>query len=304
MRIPRATCTGAPRARTSSTRRWCCSSAMRRRSYSPRSSARAMPPPCSRSAMRKPSWPDAHGCSTPRRSHSGSRRPAGCRRSIARARTSARRARARRVLQFGGASGTLAAFGDRGMDVARAMASELEAQRARAALALEPRPHRHARVRARRRHGCDGEDRARHLAARADGGRRSVRAGRRRTRRFIDHAAEAKPGWLVGGARGVTASTGARRHRARRDAAGARARARRMAGGVGDDSRARCDSPLARRGTRPRCSPDSRSMRRECVPTSTSRAACHSPNPYRWRWPSTLESSMRIERLEPQRSAR
>ena len=79
-REPPATCTGVRPARTSSTRRSCCSFA-RRFPRSSRALQRAgVPRRSTRVATPRRRWPDARGCSRPRRRPSGSRRPAGWRR--------------------------------------------------------------------------------------------------------------------------------------------------------------------------------------------------------------------------------
>ena len=98
------------------------------------------------------------------------------------------------ALQFGGAAGTLAALGDNGLAVAERLAQELNLplpeapwhthrDRIAEAASVLRDPRRHLR-----------QDRARRLADDADRCRRSLRAGRRRPRRLLDHAAQAQPG--------------------------------------------------------------------------------------------------------------
>ena len=96
------------------------------------------------------------------------------------------------ALQFGGAAGTLAALGDKGLPVAERLARGTQAAAARRALAHPPRPHRGGglRVRDPRRHLR--QDRARRFADDADRRRRSVRAVGRRPRRLLHHAAQAQ----------------------------------------------------------------------------------------------------------------
>ena len=96
------------------------------------------------------------------------------------------------ALQFGGAAGTLAALGDKGLPVAERLAEELEAAAARRALAHPPRPHRGSGLRVRHHRRHLRQDRARRFADDADRCRRSVRALRRRPRRLLHHAAQAQ----------------------------------------------------------------------------------------------------------------
>ncbi len=99
------------------------------------------------------------------------------------------------ALQFGGAAGTLAALGDKGLVVAEQLAQGAAAAAARSALAHPSRPHRGSRVRVRDPRRQLRQDRARRLADDADRCRRSLRARRRRPRRLLDHAAQAQSRW-------------------------------------------------------------------------------------------------------------
>ena len=118
---------------------------------------------------------------------------AGYAAALARSRERLRRLRREAlVLQFGGAAGTLAALGDRGLEVAERLAALLDLplpdapwhshrdRLAEVAVGIRD-PHRHLR-----------QDRARCFAADADRGGGGVRAGRARTRRIVDHAAQAQ----------------------------------------------------------------------------------------------------------------
>ena len=175
--------------------------------------------------------------------------------------------------QLGGAAGTLAALGDRGPAVLAAFAREL-------GLAEPALPWHGARgpvaelgaalaVAA----GAAREGRARHRAARADGGRRGGRGRRRRPRRLVRDAAQAQPGRRRAGAGG--GARGARRggRAAGGDGRRARARGRRLAQRVERAVGRAGATPAARRGRCTRGSPASRSTPRGCARTSTSAAA-------------------------------
>ncbi len=97
------------------------------------------------------------------------------------------------VLQFGGAAGTLAALGDKGLLVAERLAQELEADAAGRAMAHPSRPHRGSRLGVRDSGRKLRQDRPRHPVDDADRRCRSVRAVRRRPRRLLHHAAQAQP---------------------------------------------------------------------------------------------------------------
>ena len=80
------------------------------------------------------------------------------------------------ALQFGGAAGTLAALGDKGLAVAEKLARGAEAAAAGRALAHPSRPHRGSRLRARDHRRKLRQDRPRRFADDADRCRRSLRA--------------------------------------------------------------------------------------------------------------------------------
>ena len=122
------------------------------------------------------------------------RKVAGWLTAVRRTRTSLERAlREASVVQFGGASGTLAALGDRGLVVAELLARELDL--ALPALPWHAERDRFAALAAAcgnvRRH--PRKDGARSVTARAERGRRSVRTCGARARRFVDHAAKTQP---------------------------------------------------------------------------------------------------------------
>ena len=98
------------------------------------------------------------------------------------------------ALQFGGAAGTLAALGDKGLQVAEKLARRIEAAAARCALAHPPRPHRGSGLGVRHHRRHLRQDRARRFADDADRCRRSLRAVGRRPRRLLHHAAQAQSG--------------------------------------------------------------------------------------------------------------
>ena len=81
--------------------------------------------------------------------------------------------------------------------------------------------------------GDTGQTGARRVPARADRGRRSVRAGRAGTRRIVDHAAQAQPGRRRRRTRRRGSGAGPGRHHAQRSRAGARARPGRLARRMG-----------------------------------------------------------------------
>ena len=167
----------------------------------------------------------APGCSTRCRCRSGSSSPAMPRRWRARASGCSGCASEALVLQFGGAAGTLAALGDRGLEVAERLAAQLD-------LPLPEAPwHTHRDRLAEvacgvgdpRRHLR--QDRARRLAADADRGRRGVRAvgpGRGGSS-TMPH--KRNPGRRGDRARGRDHRAESGRDHPRRAGAGARARA-------------------------------------------------------------------------------
>ena len=113
--------------------------------------------------------------------------------ALHRSRTRLQRLRSEALaLQFGGAAGTLAALGDKGLRVAERLARGAQAAAAGCAVAHPSRPHRGGRlgVRDPRRHLR--QDRPRCVADDADRCRRGVRAVGRRPRRLLDHAAQAQ----------------------------------------------------------------------------------------------------------------
>ena len=92
-------------------------------------------------------------------------------------------------LQFGGASGTLAALENRGLAVSEALASELALRASRRPVARISGSSRRADGRTLHLYGDAGKDRARCCAAHAVRSRRGRRTGRRWARRFVQHAA-------------------------------------------------------------------------------------------------------------------
>ena len=153
------------------------------------------------------------------------------------------------VAQFGGAAGTLASLGDKGLDVRREYARELEARRSADHLACGARRRRRDDQLPRARHRLARQDRLRHHADDDDRARRSVRAVRRSSRRVEHHAAEAQPDLLRNPRRQRQGGAPARRPDARRHDPGLRARHRplacRMDGGAG---KLHADGRLARAG--------------------------------------------------------
>ena len=103
------------------------------------------------------------------------------------------------ALQFGGATGTLAALGDRGLAVAGTAGGRTQAAAAGGALAHPSRPHRGSGVRVRHSRRHQRQDRPRRSADDADRRRGSLRAIRRRPRRLFHHAAQAQSGGGRGG---------------------------------------------------------------------------------------------------------
>ena len=125
------------------------------------------------------------------------------------------------VLQFGGAAGTLAALGGRGIAVAEALGARLD-------LRVPDLPWHAERDRLVNLAavlgivaGTPGEDRARHRAPVADRSERSARSPGGRPRWLVGHAAEAEPGGGKCGTRRRGARAGTRLHHAGRDAPGA-----------------------------------------------------------------------------------
>ena len=125
------------------------------------------------------------------------------------------------VLQFGGAAGTLAALGDRGLESPIALAKELDLPLPDAPWHTPSRPARGSRERARHPRRHLRQDRARCRAPDADRSRRSLRAGGRRPRRLLHHAAQAQSGRGRGRARRARPCAAALRHHPRRAGAGA-----------------------------------------------------------------------------------
>ena len=112
--------------------------------------------------------------------------------------------RVRAVLQFGGASGTLASLGDRGIPVAEALSAELGLGDVSAnALAHSARSTRHTDLCLRSSDWISRQDGARYQSAHAERGGRGGRARRRRPRRILNHAEQAQPYGMFAHARGV-----------------------------------------------------------------------------------------------------
>ena len=175
---PPATCIGARPARTSSTPRW-CSTCARPSTSSQKELDRAI------AAFSK------IAINIARRRRVGAHmaaaglpmpfglKAAGYAAALARSRGGCMRLRDEAlVLQFGGAAGTLAALGERGFEVVRRLANELELPLPGSALAQPSRPAGRSRQRIRDPCRHLRKDRARCLAADADRDRRSVRARR------------------------------------------------------------------------------------------------------------------------------
>jgi 3-carboxy-cis,cis-muconate cycloisomerase len=97
------------------------------------------------------------------------------------------------VFEFGGAAGTLATLGDKGLAVQEALARELSLAQPENRLAHRARPYRGGRLlpRACHRHAC--QVRHRPQADDADRGQRGERALCRQPRLVLDHATEAQP---------------------------------------------------------------------------------------------------------------
>ena len=197
------------------------------------------------------------------------------------------------VVQLGGAAGTLASLGGRGLEVAEALAGEL-------GLAAPALPWHGARdrvaelaalARAARRHAR--QDGARLVAHDADRGRRGAGAGGRGPGRLLDHAAQAQPGRRRRGAgrRGPGARAG--RHHAVGDGAGARARPGRLARRVGDAARAgRAGRGRAAPGGGGRGGPGGRPRADAGEPRADARARSW-PRRCRWRWARSSAGSRR-----------
>src|SRR5581483_4783390 len=173
-------------------------------------------------------------------------------RTALRAPARARAAAARGPVRRRGGDAGLARLARRGSR--RGAGRGAEACHARSSLACTTRQRRRIRRRARAAGRHAGEDRARRVAARAERGRRGARAGRAGPRRILHVAAQTQPGRLRGGAGCGNAAPRTGVDDARCDGAGTRARARRLARGVGD---AAGDLP-ARRGRAGAYAPGSR----------------------------------------------
>ncbi len=137
------------------------------------------------------------------------------------------------VVQLFGAAGTAAALGPQSRAVRHGLAERL-------GLGAVDVPWHTARdglaeagLRARRDGGHLRQARARGRRALRPGDRRGARGGRPPPRRLVDDAAEGEPDRQRGGRRAQRPGRPARRRPARRDAGNARARRRRVAGGVG-----------------------------------------------------------------------
>ena len=137
------------------------------------------------------------------------------------------------VLQFGGATGTLASLGSRGLAVSERLAARL-------GLSLPDIPWHAHRDRFAQLAGalgiaagtCGKIGRDVALLAQTEVGEAS-RGGGAGTRRVVDDAAEAESGCVLGRPRRRRPRAGSGRDVARRDGPGARARSRRLAGRVG-----------------------------------------------------------------------
>ena len=141
------------------------------------------------------------------------------------------------ALQFGGAAGTLASLRDKAPVVAQALADDLGLQLPCIAVAYPARPHRGSGGVLRHADRHAGKNRARYLAAHADGSRRTGRAGGGRQGRFVDDAAQTQPRRLRSSSNRRDARAESRRDRVQRHGAGARTRARRLAGRMGSAAR-------------------------------------------------------------------
>ena len=255
IQTPHATSTGAPPARTSSIRDLSCSCARRCR----RSSAIC----CVASARRRGSRASTLPRRWPGRTWLQQATPitfglkaAGWLDALDRQRLAIEAAlHDASVLQFGGASGTLAVAGRPRCGRCRASGRHARAGVCRHPVARASRPARPAGVCARHRVRRVRKDRARHRPPGADRGRRVGGSARRR---LVDDAAQAESGEGVGRARGVRPRAGPGGDDARRDAAGARTGARRVAGRMGGAARARARH--RRRVTAP-----SRPLSRRCA---------------------------------------
>ena len=207
---------------------------------------------CSRRSTATRRWRRGRSFSRRCRRRSARRRRAGSSACSSRGRPPARVPAS--TAQLGGAAGTLAPLGERGLDVAAAFAGELD-------LAAPLLPWHAHRVAARRARGAlDAVAQACAkvaldvvLLAQTEVGEVAEARGRR----LLDDAAQAQPGAAVL-ARACAAARARERRRARGGRARARARRRRVAAGV--------DGALARRsptraGRRPRSASASRASR-------------------------------------------
>ena len=175
------------------------------------------------------------------------------------------------ALQFGGAAGTLAALGDKGLAVVGSAGARAQAAAAGSALAHPSRPHRGSGLGARDPRRQLRQDRARRLADDADRCRRSLRAGGRRPRRLLDHAAQAQSGCRRERAWRRDHGAQSRRDDLCRAGAGPRAQRRPLACGMADLAGADAGH-LGRARRDRRSSPKGwRSMWRACAPISTPR---------------------------------
>ena len=170
-------------------------------------------PRASPSAIAIRPWSRARSCSPRRQCRSAGRRRCGCR-SLRAYRAFGRAGQDAAVLQFGGAAGTLAAFGAEADAVADTLARSLGLRR--------PPITWHSGRDLFARLGAEAailagaaEDCARRLAPHAGRGRRSVRARSAGARRFLRHAAQAQSGGEPACARGGAACARPRRHAAR-----------------------------------------------------------------------------------------
>ena len=125
-----------------------------------------------------------------------------------------------------------------GLPCARALAARLDAAGADDHLARRAQPHLRHRRRARRPLRRLRQDRHRRAAPDADGGRRGLRAGRRRQGRLLHHAAQAQSGRRDRHPRQSPPHRRADGDARHGPGAGARARRRRLGGRMGDAARA------------------------------------------------------------------